>query len=121
MSARDRIAAAWPDGAPDWVGTLADACDRESQRAVAARIGYSATLVNRILGNTYGRDTTAVERAVCGAFTGAVVDCPVLGELRLGQCQRHQRTKRGDTSSRQGVRLWRTCPTCKHRTGGNDE
>ena len=53
-----------PQGEPDWLARLRDESDRTSQRHVAARLGYSASMVNQVLGGTYPGGLKRVENAV---------------------------------------------------------
>ncbi len=111
-----RARAAWGDRLPDWVEALARACDGESQGKVGLRIGYSAAVVNQVVGNDYRGDMAAVERAVRGAFLGLSVECPVLGEISTVACRGHQaRSFQAASSNSVKVRLFRTCPSCPHR------
>lgn len=61
-------------------------CKRRSQTAVARLIGYSPTVVNRILKGNYEGDARAVQKAVEGALMGATVTCPVLREIAANRC-----------------------------------
>jgi len=105
----DVARAAWAElgGCPDWITALAEECDRTSQRAVAARIGYSAGAVNQVLANKYNAPTTNIEQAVRGAFLAAVVACPVLGELAADSCLERQKQPWGSSPLR--LRLFKAC------------
>lgn len=126
-SALDRARAAWGD-APDWIVTLAEACDRSSQRQVAEEIGYSAATISNVLKATYKGDLTAVEKAVRGALMRLTVDCPVLGEIPANQCLIEQRRPFAATNARR-VALYRACrglggQRCPHsrvHKGGNGD
>lgn len=115
IKAVDTARAAWAElgGCPDWIATLAEECDRTSQRAVGLRIGYSAGAVNQVLAKKYKAPTTNIEQAVRGAYLAAVVTCPVLGELAADRCLEHQ--KQPWASSPMRLRLFKACRAgCPH-------
>lgn len=113
-TARAKIHAAWGPDAPGWVRALADECDHTSQSKTATRIGYSAAVVNTVLGRTYRGDYTAVEQAVKGALQAETVQCPVAGELAAHQCSEYQRQPFSATNNMR-VRLYRACRSgCPH-------
>jgi len=96
---------------PDWIMALADACDHESQKSVAERIGYSPAVVNTVLKGTYGAGLDAIELAVRGALLAETVECPVYGDLEGHRCLEYQRRKFAATNPVR-VRLYRACRTC---------
>ena len=108
--------AAWGDDAPDWIVVLADECDRASMRAVAMRIGYGPSVVTESLRRKYAGRLDRVEAAVRGAFMGATVDCPVLGELPRDRCLVIQKRPFGSTNPHR-VMLAKACPACPHCRG----
>lgn len=113
-----RLPADWPDGPPDWIVALAEACDRTSQRQAAEAIGYSASAVSTVLRARYPGDVGRVESAVRGAFMAATVDCPVLGEIPTTRCL-HEQVQPYAATNHVRVRLYRACPSCRHnRKGG---
>lgn len=115
MTTYDLVIDSWGTDAPDWVKTLANQCDAKTQRDAANAIGYSASVVNQVLANTYKGNLSRVQSAVEGAFMGSVVACPVLGELPQQDCLRHQRQP-FNPSNPMRVRLYRAChTTCPHR------
>lgn len=115
MTTFELAATAWGAALPDWVRILANHCDRSTQREAAEAIGYSASVVNQVLANTYKGNLSRVQSAVEGAFMGSVVACPVLGELPQQDCLRHQRQP-FNPSNPMRVRLYRAChTTCPHR------
>lgn len=102
----------------DWIDVLKQVSEHSSQSAVATRIGYSAAVVNQVLKGTYKGDLISVEDAVRGALMGAVVDCPVIGEMPRNRCIEHQR--RGAhfaPTNPLRIQLYRACPTCEHNRG----
>ena len=61
---------------PDWVVTLAGACDAATQTRIATRLGVSAATVNAVLRGRYGASTDRIEQLVRGRLMAAVVACP---------------------------------------------
>jgi hypothetical protein len=112
----DTARVAWAElgGCPDWIITLAEECDRTSQRQVAGRIGYSAGAVNQVLANKYKAPTDRIEQAVRGAYLSAVVNCPASGEIAADRCLEIQRQPWAATNP-QRVRLFTACRSgCPH-------
>lgn len=110
-----RAEAAWGTPLPDWVLALAEACDKaRSQAKAGALIGYSAGVVNAVLGKAYKGDLRSVEAKVRGRFMGACVECPVLGSISTADCLDHQKRPLMATNP-QRVALWRACRTCPNR------
>lgn len=118
VTALDRARAAWGNP-PDWIETLARACDETSQAKVAKALEYTPAVVSTVLRGTYAADLSNVEKAVRGAFMDATVDCPVLGTIPSGRCVREQRQP-FDGASHQRVLLFRTCRSgrCPHSKKG---
>lgn len=111
----DIARAAWEPfgGCPDWIMVTAEECDRTSQRAVAARIGYSAGAVCQVLANKYKAPTDNIELAVRGAYLSATVACPVLGDLATDRCLEHQKMPWASSPLR--LRLYKACRAgCPH-------
>jgi hypothetical protein len=106
--ALDRARLAWPPKMPDWVEALAIACDETSQKAVAQRIGRSASLVSSVLSASYKGDLKAVEALVRGALMRLTVDCPVLGEIAGSDCLGHQQRPFRSTNQT-WVELYKAC------------
>jgi len=113
-AAQEKAIAAWGDNAPAWILALANECDNTSQKKTADRIGYSAAVVNTVLGRTYKGDFNAVEKAVKGALQAEKVMCPVAGELPGHRCQEYQRQTFSATNSMR-VKLYQACRNgCPH-------
>lgn len=111
VSARDIVETFWGNDAPEWVHTLAQFCDTESQAAAARKIGRSPSLVNMVLKNKYTGDLKGVEKRVTSAFCSAPVPCPVLGEIDGATCLTHQRAPYVPTNPL-AVRLYVSCRRC---------
>lgn len=114
MSALQNARSAWGD-VPDWVETLALACDRNSQNAVARRLGYSGALVSLVIRRRYGGSLTAVERTVRATLMAVTVACPVVGDLAADVCDAHQRAPWAPSPGR--IAFYRACRNgCPHAT-----
>ncbi|ACI98511.1 hypothetical protein [Rhodospirillum centenum] len=114
----EKAAEAWGDAMPEWVVTLATACDAQGQRRVADIIERSPALVSNVIRGRYGAngyagDLTAVEQVVRGALMNATLNCPVLGEIGLNRCQ-DERTRPFTATSSMRARLYRACRQCPH-------
>lgn len=104
----------------NWLDKLREECSRAPQVRVAERIGYSAAVVNQVLSGTYKGDLRAVQKAIEGAFMGATVACPVLGEIASDQCLREQKREYAATNPGR-VRLWKACRgECPHSRVGKE-
>ena len=102
--------AAWGDEMPDWVVTLAQACDRSSQNAIAKRLGLSGSVVSAVLRRNYSGNYETVEQATRGALMGDTLICPVLGEIATHACLEHQKKARYPVAASSArVRISRAC------------
>lgn len=103
----------------DWLIELAALADREGLARAGARLNYSAATVSQVISGTYRGDVARVEDVVRGALMGAIVTCPVLGEIGRDRCLFAQ--KRGQSSANPKMaRLRHACPVCPNarRQGG---
>lgn len=116
MSMRDKAIAGWGDPLPDWVALLVDQVEQgRTQEQIGGVIGYSGSAVSMAIRNVYrGGDIERFADAVRGAYQGATVDCPVLGELEMNACLHHQRQKYSHTNHMR-VRLYKACRRCSNR------
>jgi len=107
--------AAWGDPAPDWIIVLAEACNMESQAAVAKRIGYSSSTVSQVLSNKYQMgDIAKFEQTVRGALMAETVDCPIIGDMTRDVCLNWQARPFSTTNSN-AVRMFQACRAgCEH-------
>ncbi|MGD9476115.1 transcriptional regulator [Shinella sp. G-2] len=103
-----KVEAAWGNAAPDWVLVLASACTKDSQSAVARKVGYSAPTISAVLGNTYKGNLPKVEEAVRWQLIGDTVSCPMLGAIRKNECLEWQAKPYAATSSHR-VEMYRAC------------
>lgn len=118
--------AAWGGEMPDWVVTLAQACDRSSQNAVARRLGLSGSVVSSVIRKNYTGNYETVEKATRGALMGDTLICPVVGEIATHACLDNQKKARHFVAASSArVRLYRACRGgCIHsriKTSGNSE
>jgi hypothetical protein len=102
---------AWNNQAPDWIEVLANECDRTSQPAVARRLEISTSTLNETMRNKYKGRVDRIEAKVRGAYMGATVMCPVIGEIPTDQCLYHQK-RPFSAANPTRVALHRACPTC---------
>ncbi|PZA12438.1 transcriptional regulator [Rhodopseudomonas palustris] len=115
----DVARAAWGDELPAWVEALALEAGRTSGVAAGKRIGYTGSLVSSVLANKYKGRLDLVEERVAGALMGAVVDCPILGEIARDRCLDEQKVG-FSTSSSVRTRLYRACRGgCEHSRIGS--
>jgi hypothetical protein len=113
-SMAEKADAAWGTQKPDWVAELAGFCDRTSLRVAEKRVGYSASALSAVVNRRYPGDIARVEQAVRGALMGAVVGCPVLGEIPRNDCLGWQKKPFAATSSVRAA-VYRACRAgCPH-------
>lgn len=110
------MSAALPIPDADWVAALRAEAQRTSITAAAKVIGYSPAVVSQVLQGRYPGDLRRVEQAVSGAFMGATVECPVIGELARNRCVEYQR-RASDFAATNPLRvaLSRACARCPNR------
>ena len=95
---------------PDWIDTLANACDRSSQRKVAAMLKVSPAVINLLINNKYAPRSHAEmeERVRMSPLMMTIVACPVLGAIGRPDCQLEQ-VKPLVTVNPLSVQLYRAC------------
>ena len=98
-----------------WKECLRKACEESSQRAVSAKLGYSAATISLVLKGVYKGDVSAVEKAVLNKLTQSHLSCPVLGQISPSECSTQQ-SKPFSTSSSMRVRLFKACRKCPFNT-----
>lgn len=110
-----RTRAAWGGNPPDFVLTIARACDLpgSSQNKVARQLNYSAALVSCVLSNTYKGDLDAVAQSVRISLLDSKITCPEVGELLERHCLKWRQNAKAETlTSPQEVRMFRACTGC---------
>ena len=83
------------------------------QAEVSRLLGYSKSTVNQVLHGVYKGGLNAVLIRVEEVFGSSTVECPVLGEIRLGVCAGHRNAPFAATNPMR-VRLWQECRRCRH-------
>jgi DNA-binding transcriptional regulator YdaS (Cro superfamily) len=105
---------------PDWVEALLDAVKQlGSQKAVADLLGYSPATISLVLSGRHPNPAT-IEQIVRGRFMATTVDCPLVGELPVDQCTRHQQAP-WSPHNPQRIAFYKACRGggCPHsRVGG---
>lgn len=106
--------AAWGPALPDWIEELAAEASRTSAVSAAKRIGYSPAVLSHVFAKAYPGDIARVEAKVRGALMGAVVVCPILGEIGRDVCLDEQKKPNTGASSIRS-KLYRACRSgCAH-------
>lgn len=92
-----------------WIDALRIEVEKAgSQARVGEMIGYSAAVVNQVLKGVYKGDIEKVRAKIEGAFMGATIDCPVVGEIPRNRCIDHQSRPFAATNPMR-VQLYRAC------------
>lgn len=105
----EKATAAWSGTLPDWIVVLAEACDRDSQSAVARKIGKSGSAISQVLSNSYHNgDISNVEKAVRWSLMTETVNCPVMGEIARSICADWQSKPFATTNSHR-IRMHHAC------------
>jgi len=109
-----KAATAWGEPMPEWIGILADACDRATQAAVGQALEKSSGYVSRIINRSYAGSYEEAEQLVRSRLAADQVICPVWQEtIPLTACMRNRRCK--GTPRTQAHQLYaRACPSCPH-------
>lgn len=74
----------------NWLDALRRECEKSSQERIARRLGVSAAVINQALKGKYKGNIDRIQALVEGAFMGATVDCPMIGEMPRDRCIEHQ-------------------------------
>lgn len=111
---RAKAVTAWGAEAPMWVLTLADACDRTNQRAVADQLGKSGGYVSRIINRSYAGSYPEAEQLVRATLSAEEVVCPLYGQMPLKTCIRNRRRPRAVNWLH--AQFAQSCPTCPNNT-----
>lgn len=109
-----KATAAWGEPVPEWVLALAEACNRQTQSAVADILDYAPSTVSQVLSKTYRGDIGRFEQKVRGALLAETVDCPALGAVARDVCIDWQAKPYAATSQFR-VSMYRACrENCPH-------
>jgi len=97
-----------------WLDVLRQQVAEHGQPSVAKVIGVSAATVSLVVNEKYTGDMKRIEKLVEGAFLQKCVNCPVLGELALHECMKHQ-ARKGISSNPIYMQLYKSCRSgCPH-------
>jgi hypothetical protein len=110
----------WGDAAPEWIISLAEACDaaHSSQAAVSRRLGVSGAMINQALRNCYAGRMDKLETRVRGELMNERVGCPVLGDITKRKCLDEQSRPYAATNAVR-VELRRACARCANQIRRN--
>lgn len=116
----DSARAAWGALLPGWIETLANACDRTTQKQVAERLGKSGGYVSRIINRVYAGSYDEAEKQVRAVLGAERVMCPRWGdEIPLKVCINHRRRRQIRTAEHAEYARW--CPGCANNTDTEEE
>jgi hypothetical protein len=104
---------AWGAPLPDWIRSLALACQRTSQSKVAAELDRSPAVVSTVLRKKYAGSYDRIEERVRGVFMDGKMECPGMGLIRTHECQDWREKARvfapGNPTR---TRMFRACQRC---------
>jgi transcriptional regulator with XRE-family HTH domain len=89
-----------------------------TQSEIARRLDVSPSTISQILSGTYRASDEHILTRVAELWGDETVECPVLGEIPLGQCSDERSRTEFRATGPLRVRLWETCPGCTAPTGG---
>lgn len=103
----------WGAPLPDWIKSLALACERSSQSKVAAQLDRSPAVVSTVLRKVYKGSYERVEERVRGVLMDGRVECPALGQLPQHECQDwREKAKDFAVGNPTRTRMFRACNRC---------
>lgn len=109
-----KVRASYGPDLPDWVEELAMHASSNSAVMTAKKLGYSPAVLSHVFANSYAGDLARVEDKVRGALMGAMVICPILGEIGRDHCLDQQKKPFQATSSIRS-KIYRACRNgCSH-------
>lgn len=91
-----------------WLEVLRQQVTENGQPKVAKMLGVSTACVSQVVNEKYPGDMPRIEKLVEGAFLQKCVNCPVLGELPLHECMKHQ-ARKGVSSNPLYMQLYKSC------------
>ncbi len=91
----------------NWKQVLIEQAQQHGQLAVAKELGVSKTAISQLINDKYPGDLTRMQKLVEGAYMNQVVQCPIMGELSLHECDKHQRNT--STSNPLRLKLYKAC------------
>lgn len=113
LSAMEKAQAAWGTAMPDWVKALAEACDEQGLRKVAAKLDVSPAMASLAI-NKKRRDLAFIKYPVEKVLMITMVACPVLGVMGRQECLQYQ-VAEFSPANPQTVQLYQACRNgCKY-------
>jgi hypothetical protein len=104
---------AWGSPLPDWIRSLALACERSSQSKVAAQLDRSPAVVSTVLRKKYAGSYDRIEERVRGILMDGRIDCPGMGQLPSHECQDwREKAKVFAPGNPTRTRMFRACRKC---------
>lgn len=104
---------AWGSPLPDWIKSLALACERSSQSKVAAQLDRSRAVVSTVLRKKYAGSYDRIEERVRGVLMDGKVDCPGMGLIPSHECQDwREKAKDFASGNPTRTRMFRACHRC---------
>ncbi|TVP15367.1 hypothetical protein AYI87_06790 [Shewanella sp. KCT] len=98
-----------------WQQILAEKAKEQGQKRVANTLGVSKTVISQLINQCYPGDMQRMQKLVEGAYMHSTVICPIMGEIPLHQCDKHQNNT--VTSNPIKLRIYRACRGgCPHST-----
>ena len=92
---------------PKWLSVLIEQTTQHGQLSVAKELGVSKTAISQLVNGKYPGAMDRMQKLVEGAYMNQVVTCPIMGEISLHECDKHQRNT--STSNPQKLRLYKAC------------
>lgn len=96
-----------------WLTQFRETVDRFGTSEVARRLECSAGLVSQIYHGKYASPLDKWRERFLDAYSPALVDCPILGQIARPTCAMHRGRGFAATNPIR-VQLFRTCPTCQN-------
>ena len=102
---------------------MQEAIDKKGRKKVAEEIGYSPSSIAVFMSGKWSASPDKIVSAIISAYGGgALVECPILGEITLVECRKNQKDARiyknmpcGDPLT---ARVFAHCPVCEVKEGG---
>ena len=99
---------------PKWLSVLIEQTKQHGQQSVATELGISKTAVSQLVNDKYLGSMERMQKLVEGAYMNQVVNCPILGEISLHDCDKHQRNTI-TSGNPQRLRIYKACRSgCPH-------
>lgn len=97
-----------------WLEVLRQQVAEHGQPKVAKMLSVSTACISQVVNEKYPGDMRRIEKLVEGAFLQKCVNCPVLSQLPLHECMKHQ-ARKGISSNPLYMQLYKACRSgCPH-------